>query len=136
MLVAEEFRLDQRFRQNGAADSNKRSASPRAAIDFLIHAATLDKALLGPRRCLTMPGVAASVGEQIEALRRVAGDGAVGRIRREPDEQIEKIVSGLPRSFDARRAMELGFRAEADFDEIIRVHVEDELGGVVPGAAA
>jgi D-erythronate 2-dehydrogenase len=40
-----------------------------------------------------------------------------------------KIVEGWPRRFDARRAIALGFRAEASFDEIIRVHVEDELGG-------
>src|SRR5215217_2651819 len=52
-------------------------ASPRSAVGFLIHAATLDTARLGARRNLTMPGVAATVAEQIEALRRVAGEGAV-----------------------------------------------------------
>jgi hypothetical protein len=57
-------------------------------------------------------------------------------IRREPDELVTRIVTGWPRSFDARRATELGFRAEADFDEIVRVYVEDELGGTFAGAAA
>jgi nucleoside-diphosphate-sugar epimerase len=111
-------------------------ASPRAAIRFLLHAATLDTDLLGDRRCLTMPGVSATVAEQVEALRRVAGDEAVRLIRREPDELVTRIVTGWPRSFDARRATELGFRAEADFDEIVRVYVEDELGGTFAGAAA
>ena len=55
-----------------------------------------------------MPGVSATVAEQIEALRRVAGDEAVRRIRREPDETIMRIVAGWPRQFDARRALELG----------------------------
>src|SRR3954447_8950439 len=104
-------------------------ASPRSAVGFLIHAATLDTGRLGARRNLTMPGVAATVAEQIEALRRVAGEGAVKRIRREPDPTIARIVAGLPRRFDSRRARELGFRAEDSFEEIVRIHIEDELGG-------
>ncbi len=104
-------------------------ASPRAAIGFLFHAATMDLARLGARRNLSMPGLAATVGEQIAALRKVAGDKAVGLIRREPDETIIRIVAGWPRNFDVRRAVELGFKAEASFEEIIRVHLDDELGG-------
>jgi nucleoside-diphosphate-sugar epimerase len=106
-------------------------ASPRAAIGFLLHAASLDTAPMGARRSLTMPGIAATVAEQIEALRRVAGDKAVALIRREPDETVWRIISGWPRRFDARRAAELGFVAETSFEEIIRVHIEDELGGRV-----
>lgn len=109
--------------------------SPRAAVDFLLLAATLESGAIGDRRSLTMPGVSATVAEQIEALRRVAGDEAVGRIRREPDETIMRIVADWPRQFDTRRALDLGFRAEADFEEIIRIHIEDELGGRI-GAAA
>lgn len=103
-------------------------ASPRAAVGFLLHAATLDTGALGDRRCLTMPGVSATVADEIEALRAVAGEEAVALIRREPDPTVLRIVAGWPGRFDARRARELGFRAEADFDEIVRVHVEDELG--------
>jgi nucleoside-diphosphate-sugar epimerase len=106
-------------------------ASPRAAVGFLLHAATLDTAPMGARRSLTMPGLAATVAEQIEALRRVAGDKAVALIRREPDETVWRIISGWPRRFDARRAEQLGFVAEKTFDEIIRAHVEDELGGSI-----
>jgi nucleoside-diphosphate-sugar epimerase len=107
-------------------------ASPRAAVGFLLHAATMDTAALGPRRCLTMPGVSATVGDQIAALREVAGDAAVRLIRREPDEAVTRIVSTWPGNFDPRRARELGFEAETTFEEIIRVHVEDELGGRIP----
>jgi D-erythronate 2-dehydrogenase len=98
-------------------------ASPRAAVGFLLRAATLDTV-----GTLTMPGLSATVAEQIEALREVAGDEAVSLIRHEPDETISRIVDGWPRNFDTRRAHELGFRAETGFDEIIRVHLEDELG--------
>jgi nucleoside-diphosphate-sugar epimerase len=103
-------------------------ASPRAAVDFLVHAAAIESAALGDRRCLTMPGVSETVAGQIAALRDVGGDDAVRRIRREPDETIMRIVAGWPGNFDARRALELGFRADASFEEIIRVYVEDELG--------
>lgn len=105
-------------------------ASPRSAAGFLIHAATLDGAKLGARRSLTMPGVSVTVAEQIDALRRIAGDRVANRIRREPDPTIIRIVEGWPRRFDARRATELGFRAEESFDEIIRIHIEEELDGV------
>jgi nucleoside-diphosphate-sugar epimerase len=103
-------------------------ASPRSAIGFLLHAATLDTTGLGGRRSLTMPGVSATVGDEIDALRRFAGGDAVRRIHDEPDEAIARIVAGWPRAFDARRAQALGFSAEANFDEIVRVYVEDELG--------
>ena len=104
-------------------------ASPRAAVGFVTHAATLDLTQMGWRRNINLPGLSASVGEQIEALRRVAGDAAVRLIRDEPDPAIARIVETWPRDFDARRAHGLGFRAERSMDEIIRVHVEDELGG-------
>jgi D-erythronate 2-dehydrogenase len=100
-------------------------ASPRSAVGFLVHAAGLDSAALSSRRCVTMPGVSATVGEQIEALRSVGSDEAVRLIRREPDETIARIVSGWPGRFETRRAHELGFRAETTFEEIVRIHVED-----------
>jgi len=101
-------------------------ASPRAAVGFLVQAARMETAPIGPRRSLTMPGLSATVGEEIEALRRVAGEAAVKLIRREPDPVIQKIVEGWPKNFDARRSAELGFQAETSFDDIIRVHLEDE----------
>jgi D-erythronate 2-dehydrogenase len=106
-------------------------ASPRSAVGFLIHAAGLPSGQLGPRVNLTMPGVCCTVAEQIAALRRIAGDKVAARIRRVPDPLIARIVAGWPRRFDPQRAPALGFRAEASFDEIIRVHIEDELDGKI-----
>jgi len=104
-------------------------ASPRSAVGFLVHAASLTREALGPRVNLTMPGVSCTVGEQIEALRRIAGDRVAARIRREPDPTITQIVSGWPTRLAGQRARTLGFRAETSFEEILRVHIEDELGG-------
>lgn len=102
-------------------------ASPRAAIGFLIHAATMDLAPLGRRRALNLPGVSATVGEEIEALRRAAGDAAVALIKRVPDPTIVKLVEAWPRNFDPARARQLGFTADASMDEIIAIHRADEL---------
>ena len=101
-------------------------ASPRAAVQFLMHAAQLDTAQLGTRRNLSMPGISATVAEQIESLRRVGGEKAVKLIRRQPDPVIQRIVEGWPRNFDPKRALALGFRPDPSFDDIIRYHLEDE----------
>jgi len=106
-------------------------ASPRAAVGFLIHAASLTRDQLGPRINLAMPGVSCTVGEQIDALRRVAGDKVVARIRRTPDELVQRIVAGWAERLDAKRARDLGFKAESSFDDIIRAHIEDELDGKI-----
>lgn len=102
-------------------------ASPRAATRFFLRAATLDTGKLGPSRALTMPGLSASVAEMIEALRRVAGQKAVDLIRPDPDPVIQAIVEPWAEAFEASTARALGFAAEQDFDEIIRIYLEDDL---------
>ena len=102
-------------------------ASPRSAVNFLLHAATMDSSQLAARRNLTMPGCSVTVGEQIEALRRVVGESAVGLIRREPDPKIITMVEGWPKNFDASRAISFGFQADASFEDIIHAHIEDQL---------
>jgi len=104
-------------------------ASPRAAVGFLIHAAGLTREQLGPRINLAMPGVCCTVAEQIDSLARVAGPMVAARIRREPDELIMRIVGGWSERIEARRALALGFKAEGSFDEIVKIHIDDELGG-------
>jgi nucleoside-diphosphate-sugar epimerase len=118
-----------------AADVRHWHASPRAAVEFLLRAATIDGSSLGARRSLTMPGVSVTVGEQIEALAAVAGKDVAQLVRYEPDERVERIVAHWPRAFDARRAESLGFTAESSFEEIIRNYIDDELGGRIPGPA-
>ena len=107
-------------------------ASPRSAVNFLIHAATLDSNLLGRRRSLMMPGVSATVGEQIDALRRTAGDAAVRLIECRFDPATAAMFATIPGKFNASLALSLGFTAERSFDEIIKAHVDDELGGNLP----
>ncbi|WP_152047479.1 D-erythronate dehydrogenase [Aureimonas psammosilenae] len=104
-------------------------ASPRAAVEFFLHAATMDLDAVGPRRNLAMPGLSATVAEEIEALERVGGKAASALIRREPDETIMRIVAGWAPDVEGARARGLGFEADASFDEIIRAHLDDEGAG-------
>jgi hypothetical protein len=104
-------------------------ASPRAAVGFLVHGATIDLDGLGARRNLIMPGLSATVADEIAALEAVAGKGAVALIRREPDERIMRVVDGRAFDFAPELALSLGFRAESTFAEIIEAQVGDEHGG-------
>src|SRR5262244_124101 len=104
-------------------------ASPRAAVGFLIHAADLPRDALGPRINLSMPGVCCTVGEQIASLRRIAGERVAARIRHAEDPLVARIVAGWPQRIEARRARELGFKAENSFDEIVRIHIDEDRGG-------
>ncbi len=106
-------------------------ATPRSAVGFLVHAASLTREQLGPRINLAMPGISCTVGEQIDSLRRIAGDKVASRIKKQPDELIMRIVDGWAQRIEAKRARELGFKAESSFDEIVRTHIDDELGGKI-----
>src|SRR5438105_3015786 len=104
-------------------------ASPRAAVGFLVHAAGLAPDALGPRINLSMPGVCCTVAEQIAALSRIAGERVASRIRREYDPLVARIVDGWPQRMEAARARQLGFKAERSFDEIVRIHIDEDRGG-------
>lgn len=103
--------------------------SPRSAINMLIHAANLDTSSVGARRAISMPGVSCTVAQQIAALAKIAGPECVKLITREPDATIAKIVSGWPQNFNPQRALALGFKPDRDFEEIVHIHIEDELQG-------
>jgi D-erythronate 2-dehydrogenase len=104
-------------------------ASPRAAVGFLLHAAGLSREALGARINLSMPGVCCTVAEQIASLRRIAGERVAARIRYASDPLIARIVEGWPQRIDARRARAHGFTAESSFDEIVRIHIDQDRGG-------
>ena len=68
-----------------------------------------------------------TVQEQIEALGRVAGNDVVKLIKHQPDPVIKEIVSGWARDFNTKRSLDLGFKAETSFDDIIKIYIEDDL---------
>ncbi|MEM6987984.1 MAG: D-erythronate dehydrogenase [Pseudomonadota bacterium] len=102
-------------------------ASPRSAAGFLAHAASLTRAQLDGRPTLNMPGYSCTVAEQIDALRSIAGNDVVARIEYKRDPEVAAIVKNWPRDFDVQRAPALGFQSEANYEDIIRVYIEDDL---------
>jgi nucleoside-diphosphate-sugar epimerase len=101
--------------------------SPRGAIAALFSGHELAAESLQDSRTLNLPGLSVTVAEMLAALKRVAGEEAVGRIRWERDATVERIVGGWPAAWDASRARALGLEADADFDAIVRAYIEDDL---------
>jgi len=104
--------------------------SPRSAVNFLLHAIKIDFSNLNDRRAINLPGLSCTVEEQIEALRKIAGQNVVDLIESRPDPIIEKMVAGWPRNFDPKRALKLGFKSETTFDQIISTYISEDLGRV------
>lgn len=107
--------------------------SPRQVVANLIWAHDLPAEAFAERRMVNLPGVCVSVGEMVAALGKVAGQAAVDRISWEPDATIQRIVGSWPGRWNETRALDLGFKGDADFESIVRAFVADDLPG---GAAA
>ncbi|MGI4838124.1 MAG: D-erythronate dehydrogenase [Janthinobacterium lividum] len=100
-------------------------SSPRRAVESMLLAMTLSAQRLGSERIIPLPGLTTTVADMVAALERVAGRAAVELIRWEADATIQRIVESWPSQVDAPRARALGFKADADFDSIVRAHLED-----------
>ncbi len=103
--------------------------SPRRVVDAFIRAAELPAEVWGPSRAVSLPGITHSVQEMTDALAAVASENVRARINWRPDPDIQKIVSGWPMRFAAKRGRALGFTADESVEEIIQAFIDDELGG-------
>ena len=95
-------------------------------VDAFIHAWELPAEAWGTQRWLNLPGITASVAEMLEALKRVAGAKVAARVAFKPDARIQAIVRTWPVNFRTPRALQMGFRADADVDSVIRDYIADE----------
>ena len=101
--------------------------SPRTAVGYLVHAASIDTTPLGSRRALTMPGLTATIADQLDALARMAGDDVVSLIT----EKIDPVAEATVRAWDfpgftADRALSLGFVGDSSVDELIQIFLDDD----------
>ena len=101
--------------------------SPRCAIDCLIHGFDLDADALGRQRAINLPGITVTAGEMVASLRRVAGEEVASRVHWERDAAIERIVGTWPGAWNAARAETLGFKGDANFEQIVRAYIADDL---------
>lgn len=105
--------------------------SPRRAVEALVVGHEIDASALGASRAVNVPGLSVTASEMVATLGRVAGPQAAARVRWLRDPAIERIVCSWPGAWDTTRAAALGFRGDGSFEEIVRAHLEDELGGTV-----
>lgn len=101
--------------------------SPRRCVENLIHGAEIEAEALGTQRCFALPGRTHTIAEMIDAMRRVAGDGPAGLIRWEEDPIVQKIVYGWKARLDPAKALALGFKADASFEDNVRFFLEDDI---------
>ena len=102
--------------------------SPRQVIENMIWAHDLGPAGFQQNRMVNLPGINVAVSEMIEALRQVAGAAKLDRIRWEADATIQRIVGSWPACWNAERALAMGFKGDASFEEVIRAYLADEKG--------
>lgn len=100
--------------------------SPKVVVKNILHAGTLSGAQLDPWRVINLPGLTATVGEMVRALREVAGEEVASRVQFVKDEMIARMVASFPPEFDTTRANRLGFIADNNFADVIRIFIEEE----------
>jgi nucleoside-diphosphate-sugar epimerase len=103
------------------------ACSPRRAVEWFLHAASMDTAPLALDRGLNPPGLSVTVGELLAALERVGGSGARSLVTFTPDPAIEAIVASWPAAFAATRARALGFSQQEDASAVLEAFMTDDL---------
>ena len=100
--------------------------SPRRVIESILHGVELPEEALGGNRILNLAGLTVTVKEMMAAMERAAGKEVLELVRWEPDEETTRIISSWPARFGSERALQLGFQADADMDEVVRIFLEDD----------
>ena len=109
-----------------APDTGVWQLSPRRVVEAFIHALELPASAWGVNRVVNLPGITATLEEMLAALAKVAGEKAAQRVAWKPDARIQAIVRTWPVQFRTPRALQMGFRADADVETIIRNYIADE----------
>lgn len=102
-------------------------SAPRIVVRNLVHAAEVPEEAWGANRCLAIPGRTATVREMVEAMTRVAGSNAAGRITWNPDPFVQKICAGWRAHLTPAKALRLGFAQDRSFEDNIAWFLEDDI---------
>jgi nucleoside-diphosphate-sugar epimerase len=108
-------------------DTKVWALSPRSTVHNLIHAHELDSAAFGSAGAVNLPGLTTTVGEMVAAMGRVAGAETMKLVEWKEDPAIMKLVRTWPGDFVTARAEKMGFVHDANFDEVVKAYVEEEL---------
>ena len=110
-----------------ARDTRVWVVSPRTVIASLVAGHEAPARAFASTRSVNVPGLCVSVGEMVEALRRIAGEAVAARVKWQLDPVVDRIVQTWPARFNPVLGPKLGMRADPDFDSIVRAYIEDDL---------
>ncbi|ROT38221.1 putative nucleoside-diphosphate-sugar epimerase [Sodiomyces alkalinus F11] len=95
-------------------------SSPRVLVGNLIHALGLRRdALPDYDRVLNLPGIRVTVQDMMDALARVGGQDKLQYLSEEEEEKTKAILYSWPDTFDNTRTLDLGFKRDDFFDDIV-----------------
>lgn len=97
--------------------------SPRRVVEAFLHAHDLPATAWPTPRVVNLPGITLTVREMIDAMARVAGEETKRRVRFVPDARVQSIVKTWPVRFRTERALAMGFRADDDFESVVKDHI-------------
>src|SRR3954471_2003295 len=100
--------------------------SPRRVVEAFLHAHDLPSSAWPSTRVVNLPGITLTVREMLDAMGRVAGRESVSRVKFVPDARIQAIVKTWPVRFRTDKALAMGFKADGDFESIVRDHLAHE----------
>lgn len=102
-------------------------ASPKSAINAIIHAIALPQKQLQSHTTITLPGLSITVDEMIKSLSKIAGPEAAALIQDVPDLEVQAIVATWPSEIITSRALALGFKADGNFEELVHSYISDNI---------
>jgi D-erythronate 2-dehydrogenase len=97
-------------------------SGPETVTANLVHSLSLPADCFN--RPINLPGITVTVQAMIDALKRV-DEKAAQRIQYRPDAEISRIVASWPSCFEVSRAVDLGFRGDLGFEDIIRAFAKE-----------
>ena len=95
--------------------------SRRKVVDCFLKIMDVSSEQLGARRTTLLTGISASAQEMWDAVK----DRATGKVRFQPDPQIQRVMDGAPKATRSKRAAELGLPQSRDIAEIVRDYEEE-----------
>src|SRR3546814_11889074 len=87
--------------------------SPRRAVEAFVDMHNAEGAALGANRAVMMNGISPTLGEMVDALRRIAGEAVAGRVDWVPEPEIQRIVDSWPFVADGEPARALAWSGQA-----------------------
>jgi D-erythronate 2-dehydrogenase len=90
-----------------------------------MHTIELSAQAWGWHRSINLPGLSATMQEELDALRVVGGEAAVKLVKYAPDEKVMRLVNTWAGRFDTSRALAMGYQADADVLSIVQGYARE-----------